>query len=138
MARPSRIDRTFDGDYPTTGAVRTDVAEYLTENGFDRRAVDEALLVLSELYDNAIRYGDGGRPEVAVAVDLDGDRAMRLRIAVTNRGDVARIPARDTWDPMDPLALSGWGLSIVDTIATSVQVEGDRERTTVEAELRVG
>lgn len=133
----SETDRAFDDDYPTTGAVRADVGSYLEAEGIERERIDDALLVLSELYDNAVRYGEATRPVVAVGWGVDDDGVRTLRITVTNEGDVRRVPPRGEWVPADPLALSGRGLSIVDTIARSVEVEGDATHTSIRAELRV-
>lgn len=136
MAATSRTERTFDGHYSTSGAIRAAVAAHLAEADVDRATIDDALLVLSELFDNAVRYGDDNRPVVVVGFDPSGEDPT-LHISVTNRGDVARVPSRSEWLPADPLALSGRGLSIVDAIATTVTVDGDRGQTTIRAELDV-
>jgi anti-sigma regulatory factor (Ser/Thr protein kinase) len=92
----------------------------------------DALLLLTELVTNAVRHGDAnhGRP-VEVRVDQSG---RGLRIAVTDPG---RGFHRLERHGPDPLKGGGYGLVLVERLATRWGDEREAEATTVWFELRV-
>lgn len=72
--------------------------------------VDDALLVTSELFTNAVMHGSG-RIDIYVTLDPEA-----LRIAVVDDG--RRIP--DRWPRREAMpTLGGRGLRIVDTVAST-------------------
>jgi anti-sigma regulatory factor (Ser/Thr protein kinase) len=72
--------------------------------------VDDALLVTSELFTNAVMHGSGG---IDIYVTLDREA---LRIAVVDDG--RRTP--DRWPRREAMpTLGGRGLRIVDTVAST-------------------
>jgi anti-sigma regulatory factor (Ser/Thr protein kinase) len=72
--------------------------------------VDDALLVTSELFTNAVLHGSG-RVDLYVTLDLEA-----LRIAVVDDG--RRTP--DPWSRREAIpTLGGRGLRIVDTVAST-------------------
>lgn len=84
--------------------------------GLPAERMDTAVLLISELVTNAVVHGAGA---ISLAIDVDASRAW---FAVCDEGGGA--PAiRD-----DPGADGGWGLRLVDQLATSWGVEDGRTR----------
>ena len=96
----------------------------MQENGVGRDQSEDVLLVLSELFSNAVNATSGGD---AIDVRLSGAPADGLEVTVTNTGlafDLARVPA-PTLDRR-----GGRGLAIAQAIG-SVDVRHRQGRTTV-------
>ncbi|WP_235191005.1 ATP-binding protein [Amycolatopsis rifamycinica] len=71
----------------------------------DGAAVDDALLVVTELATNALRHG-GGHPVLRLSVD---DTDVRIEVFDDNPAPPVRRPAG---------ADGGWGLALVDRLAS--------------------
>lgn len=100
----------------------------MQENGVSRDQSEDVLLVLSELFSNAVNAASGGD---AIDVRLSGARADDLEVTVTNTGlafDLDRVPA-PTLDRR-----GGRGLAIAQAIG-SVHVRHRQGRTTVEVAI---
>jgi serine/threonine-protein kinase RsbW len=77
----------------------------------DCPCVDDAELVLSELAGNAVRYGGG---EMTISVTAG---ARWARLSATDMGNAAA--KESAWfDEMDDFEERGWGLLIVNALAT--------------------
>ena len=85
-------------------------------------------LMVSELVTNAIVHGQG---DVDVTVALTGDM---IRMEVIDQGQGAGLigPA-----DVDPLAVGGWGLQVIDGLADSWGARREADRTRVWMERRV-
>ncbi|MGH9227437.1 MAG: ATP-binding protein [Acidimicrobiales bacterium] len=88
-------------------AARAFVRDTLSRWG-EVAALDDTLLVASELFTNAVLYGSGW---IDVYVTLD---PQSLRIAVVDEGQRAPVPVPGP----DPATGSGRGLRIVDALAS--------------------
>jgi anti-sigma regulatory factor (Ser/Thr protein kinase) len=110
-------------------AARAFVRETLSRWG-ETSTVDDALLVTSELFTNAVLHGSG---QIDLYVTLDPEM---LRIAVVDEG--RRTPER--WPEQIPAATPGGrGLRIVDTLASTWGNNCDPAgRTRVWAEMSRG
>jgi anti-sigma regulatory factor (Ser/Thr protein kinase) len=91
----------------TCGALARDFLRAQLSGQVSEPALDEALLVTTELVANALRHGEG-----AIALRLRGDDD-RLRVEVLDEGTGAtsRVCVRV------PDATGGWGLHIVEDIS---------------------
>lgn len=104
MQAYARFRRTTD----QIPVARAFVRETLFRWG-ETSTVDDALLVTSELFTNAVLHGSG---QIDVYVTLAPEA---LRIAVVDDG--RRTP--ETWPERVPAAVGGRGLAIVDTLAST-------------------
>jgi len=123
------IERTYAGNTESVHHAREDLGQWLASMDLAPLTAD-AQLVLSELSSNAVEASPHLEYSVCVSVE-DG----RLRIAVSN-SSTALLPAERDWKSPDPLASQGRGLSIVDALSESVEVEQTASIVTVSAHLR--
>jgi len=96
-------DAVLPCDSSSPAAARHAVQTALHERGADAVS-DEAALLVSEVVTNALRHAGSG---VAVHIDL-GDDAVR--VTVTDHGP--------GWPQRRDATIGGWGLNLVETIAT--------------------
>jgi anti-sigma regulatory factor (Ser/Thr protein kinase) len=75
----------------------------------DHRTVADARLLISELVTNSVRHGDGDT--VVVLLDADVPGTLRCEVIDDGTGFVPRARQRD--------AIGGWGLEMVEQLATS-------------------
>jgi anti-sigma regulatory factor (Ser/Thr protein kinase) len=90
-----------------------------------------AQLIVTELVTNSLRYAGNvpGEP-VALSLELIGGR---LRIEVSDAGGASAPQLRQT----HPGAASGWGLRLVDELASNWGVERSADTCTVWCELEL-
>ena len=108
--------------------VRASARDWLRANSVARDIADDALLVLSELFSNAVNATRGSG---LIDVRMSSPAAGELRLAVTNSGlafDLARVPA-PTLDRR-----GGRGLAIAQAIGV-VHVRHRSGRTTVSVDI---
>lgn len=131
---PRRDELTLPVDPSTPSIARTKLAAFLTLHRVPGNAIDDALIVLSEMIANAVSHGrprdDGG---VIVAWELNDDSSLHLIVADGGKGAKAELQALD----FDEDSLSGRGLGIINKVADRWWVEED-PTTSVHAELRFG
>jgi anti-sigma regulatory factor (Ser/Thr protein kinase) len=110
----------------SAGLVRRLLGALLASIPQDRLA--DVLLASGELVTNAIQHGDG-----TVAVTVWSDPAL-LRVDVTDNGPAIPLPRQRPSDDAE----TGWGLWIVDALATrwGVTPRKDRPGKTVWFEIR--
>jgi anti-sigma regulatory factor (Ser/Thr protein kinase) len=130
--RAPRLDRVYEGSSRTLQAARTDLVDWLQQNGVDEDVQDRAALVVSELATNAIQAAPGFEYIVSGSIDR-GDVAL----TVVSHTDFEQPPPREHWGPPAALAGRGRGLMIVDDLSTDVVVEVPSQGTVmVTATLR--
>lgn len=128
--RDKAIEYTYDGSTETINQARTDLVDWLLEQGLTQVSAD-AQLVVSELTSNAVEASPGIPYKVAAWVDND-----TVCITVTNRSS-AELPERDDWSPETVLAPQGRGLLIVEALSTSVHIDQTDTDTVVSAHLPI-
>lgn len=140
-AHPDDLDGTSVPSWPratvrlpfvpsTPSMARTKLAAFLTVNRAPSSAIDDALIVLSEMIANAISHGvpgDDGTMEITWS--LDPSRAL-LELSVHDGGEGGSLEPID----FDEDSLSGRGLSIINRVADRWWVEM-AQGTRVNAEL---
>ncbi len=110
--------------------ARTQLAGFLRESGVADSAIDDAVVILSELVTNAVRHARHG-PGATLRVEWSL-KQRRLRLQVTDAGRAGRSrPLHDSG------AVGGRGLSIVAALADSWTLERAEQGTTVTAYLTV-
>ena len=104
------LDRTVDAPR----AARERVRAAASAAALDRTRADDAVLLVSELVTNAVKYGGDGPIELVV----EQPRGL-MRIAVRDKGGPGPLP-----EMREPgLAAGGHGLRLVDSIADRWGVE---------------
>jgi hypothetical protein len=111
---------------------RTDLAPSLaraalvaTAVGIPVRALDDAVLLTSELVTNSVTHTESEWIELVITLETD-----RLRIAVSDQ-------SRTTINPRTPDVDGGWGVRIVGEVATRWGVERHATGKTIWAEIDV-
>lgn len=127
------MNREYAGEPATLRSARRDVVNFLTECGADGQTVERASLIASELASNAIQAGPGKHYELRVRV-VDPNAAS---LSVKNHTTGAVPPPQAKWRPVDDLAITGRGLSIVESLSDEVTVEVDGSEVTVTAWFRL-
>jgi anti-sigma regulatory factor (Ser/Thr protein kinase) len=90
----------------------------------------DVVLVISELVTNSVRHaGLGASEPVQLSVGIEGDM---VRVTVRDPGPGFKPPRA----PSDPAHIGGWGLVLVDQLATRWGVEHDGEANVVWCELK--
>ncbi len=114
---------------PSVALVRSTLRRWMGDRGLRGERVDDARIVVSELVANSVRHARP-LPDGALIVTwwLDGDD---LRISVTDGG--ATTTAHTVDAPVS--ALSGRGMTIVDTLVDSWWIEDGRVDSTVHTSL---
>lgn len=112
----------FGATYPTrTDALplaRRELASWLRAAGVPDDVSDELLVVLSELFSNAISASAGGHQEAAVDAEIS---ARSVTLVVTNPPD-SGFGSVDRYDYDDPLRPGGRGLLIVEALVDDLAV----------------
>lgn len=115
----------------TAHAARLELATFLAQRHIRQVAIDDALVVISELISNAIRHGKpdaNGKLCVGWCIDHD-----ELEVCVCDCGaQSARASMRPR--PMSETAIDGRGLAIVDALAARWWVD-DSPGTTIHARI---
>lgn len=110
-AAQERIRLPFD--LSTPGIARTKLAAFLTVQRAAPSAVDDALIVLSEMIANAISHGEPGSEDtIEITWSIDATRGL-LELSVHDAGEGASLEPID----FDNDSLSGRGLSIISRVA---------------------
>jgi len=116
--------RAFPGTPRQTGAARRFVAGLLEGSPF----CDDAVVVLSELFTNAVRHTHSGKPGGLVIVQISRWR-LGVRIAVTDQGSPSWPVIRDP--AFSELAESGTGLFLVAQLASHLDWHDDASGRTL-------
>ena len=125
-----QLELSIQADNANGPMVRAAARDWLRASGVARDALEDVLLVLSELFSNAVNASRGD-DDVLVHLAASADR--EIRVAVTNTGlafDLDRVPA-PTLDRR-----GGRGLAIARAIG-SVDVRHRSGRTTVAVDIAV-
>lgn len=100
--------------------TRQAVAGYLEEVEADEDVVHDVILALDEACTNVIRHAFPGTPDAGYQVTAVVE-GREVRITVEDHG-VGFDPARMDEDWVEPEAVSGRGLSIIQSVMSSVDV----------------
>ncbi len=117
------------GTVKAAGEARQRLAEHDGFVSADLR--DDLLLLLTELVTNAVKHGEGARG--APVVVTVAQTQARVRVTVTDHGRAFSWQGRDAHRPESG---GGYGLVLVDELATAWGIDGDRP-TTVWFELEL-
>jgi serine/threonine-protein kinase RsbW len=128
------IEQAFPGRPDSVAKVRRWARDYWTCHGAAEAAIEDAVLVLSELASNAVEHTRSGGPHGCFKVLLRRGNT-RLRMEVTDAGS-STAPMARTVDPLD-LGSGGRGLALVEALAVCWRVRGDHRSWTVTAEITV-
>jgi serine/threonine-protein kinase RsbW len=121
--------RAFPGTPGHVGEARKFVAHLLQGSPFH----DDAMLVLSELFTNAVLHTDSGKPGGLVTVQITRWR-HGVRIAVTDQGSVSQPVIRDPGPDGEPTE-SGRGLYLATQLAGGLTWHDDPSGRTIAATL---
>ncbi len=105
---------TLAGDDTAPAAARRFVAEAAA--GCPDEVVEDARLLVSELASNVVRHG--GRSRLTIRVGVTDEQGVRVEVANHGGSFRPRLRRRRLEDQV-----SGWGLEIVDRLATRWGVE---------------
>jgi anti-anti-sigma factor len=120
-AAVTRIDATYPAIPATVPIARGTFAEKFADLPAD--SLNDGKVLLTELVTNAIRHGARADGWVRLMVhELD----RKVRIEVTDSGEIDGVPAIQ---PARPGRVGGWGLRVVDSVATRWGVTNDSGRT---------
>ena len=120
------VHQRFPHGADAPGAAR-EVLDAVLADRVDSDVLAELRLVVSELVTNAVRHGPADADDVELVVSLGGDVA---RIEVADGGSGFEPPAGGP----APESPGGWGLVVVDRLASRWGIEGGRS-TRVWAEV---
>jgi anti-sigma regulatory factor (Ser/Thr protein kinase) len=114
---------------PSVALVRSTLRRWMGDRGLRGERVDDARIVVSELVANSVRHARP-LPDGAIIVTwcLDGDE---LKISVTDGGATTTPHTVDA----PASAISGRGMTIVDTLVDDWWIEDSRVDTTVHTSL---
>jgi len=118
------LDVELDADHRAPGLARRAAADAIPGS-----VRDTALLLISEVVTNAVRHGRTGQAD-SVRLSVT-QQSGRLRVEVEDPGP--GVPLQDPGD--DPLRESGWGLVMVDRLATRWGTATDPSRVWFELDL---
>ena len=118
VATQTLLRSIFPLQYAAVVNARLAVFEALREHETLDKTRDAVALAASELCSNAVQAGKGEVFEVELSISSEST-AVELR--VLNEATLDDIPERSTWPPADRLAVRGRGLSIVESIASSIE-----------------
>jgi anti-sigma regulatory factor (Ser/Thr protein kinase) len=107
--------RCLDLEMPAVSAALTDLRSAFAELPVPASALDDARLLVSELVGNSMRHARlGPNDTIRVTAEVENDR---LRVDVIDGGRGGGPPVAGGIRP-SPGAESGWGLYLVETLAT--------------------
>ena len=108
----ARVSTVLTKSLTSVGAARRFVRDVLVNRGVDWEIVHAVELLTSELVTNALRHA---RAADELVIDLD---ARRVRVEVSDP-----TPETPSPRPLDPTAISGRGLAVVQAMASAWGVE---------------
>jgi serine/threonine-protein kinase RsbW len=117
--------RAFRGTPRQASAARRFVASLLDRSPF----CEDAVVVVSELFANAVQHTDSGKPGGLVIVQVSR-WLLGVRVAVTDQGSGKRPVIRDAGPAGEP-AESGNGLRMADRLAESLDWHDDANGRTI-------
>jgi serine/threonine-protein kinase RsbW len=123
--------RAFPGTAQQVRAARRFAASLLDGSPFR----DDSVIVISELFTNAIVHTGSGKPGGLVIVQVSRWR-LGVRIAVTDQGSAQQPVIRDTAAAREP-AEHGHGLYLVAQLASHLDWHDDASGRTIHAVLGV-
>jgi anti-sigma regulatory factor (Ser/Thr protein kinase) len=123
------VDQPFDAD--GLYAMRATVAAHAASLGAGQAAVEQLLIVASELATNAIRHGGGGG-----RLRLWRERAD-LHLQISDHGPGMADPTAGT-KPPDQMATDGRGMWICRQLAADLRIDTGPQGTTVTAVVSAG
>jgi anti-sigma regulatory factor (Ser/Thr protein kinase) len=121
--------RAFPGTPGQVGEARRFVAHLLQGSPF----CGDAVVVLSELFTNAVLHTDSGKPGGLATVQVARWR-LGVRIAVTDQGSLTQPVIRE-WGADGELAESGHGLYLAAQLAGALAWHDDPSGRTIAATL---
>ncbi|HVL82115.1 MAG TPA: SpoIIE family protein phosphatase, partial [Actinomycetota bacterium] len=116
----------------TVRVARSNLSEWLSAQQVSPERLQDALLCVSELVSNSVRFA---RSSVVLAADVV-DSSIVLEVSDDGTGDGALV-TRGT-DRPDPLAVTGRGLFIVRSLSREVDIRSDGTGTVVRAVIATG
>lgn len=115
----------------SVGVARSTLRTWMTENGVDQEAIEDARLIVSELVANSVRHAQplsDGSLVVCWTVAENGS----VDVAVTDGGS----PTSPRAMTASSVAVSGRGMAIVDMLSVRWWTERTAARSTVHALMR--
>lgn len=113
----------------SVAAARRELKRWMVQHGAPRDRVEDARIVISEMVGNAVRHAQALPDGNILITWCLGDQGLEL--SVTDGGSSTRPMKVNA----SSSALTGRGMSIVDTLAASWWTEHTRSRSTVHALL---
>ncbi|MDT0378407.1 ATP-binding protein [Streptomyces sp. DSM 42041] len=113
--RQAAYENAFPADVARLSGVRRLTTAHARLWGLDTTAVDDAELIVDELFTNAVRHGSRTGDHVTLSLVLDGPE-LHIAVGDTGRG----TPQRHIPGPGDE---SGRGLFLIDALAAKWGVD---------------
>lgn len=113
----------------SVASARQQLKSWMREEGFDREAIEDGRVIVSELVGNSVRHAQP-LSDGTILVTWCHDRGG-LVVSVTDGGSASRPRAMRA----PASALSGRGMAIVEALASDWWSERTRSRSTIHARI---
>lgn len=146
---PTGFDQAVAPHPAALSRAREELRSQLESWRLSEPNIEDILLIHSELVTNAMQQGTGKPITVTVHHGAAGDRLAgrlpadqiapkEIKMVVTNRDSVDRVPHPDFWHPAGLLANTGRGLLIVGSLSDRVEVSEDDSQVAVTSWYQLG
>jgi anti-sigma regulatory factor (Ser/Thr protein kinase) len=133
------MQKCFTRSLSSMDAIFDFVARFLafhkirSEYGFDIN------LIVEELVTNMVKYSSGGREEIAIELDHQGDQLIiRLRESDVEEFNITSVPPPNIDLPASERRVGGLGLHLVRQYADTISYEYRNRNSTITVTKRLG
>lgn len=131
-------ERQFRRSVASLEAIFAFVREFLSSQGIGEDTAFDVDLILEELFTNMVKYGRGGGPEIAIALDwTDSTLTLRLRDFGVEPFDPTAAPAVDTGRPISERRAGGLGIHLVRRMADRLEYAYEDRCSTITVTKRL-
>ena len=133
------LERRFRRSFESLEAIYAFIREVLAAHRIDPEAAFDLDLIAEELFTNMVKYGRGGRADVAIGLEWDPPVfTLRLTDFEVDRFDPTSAPELDTTRPIQERRAGGLGIHLVRQIADHIEYRHENGDSTIVITKRLG
>jgi anti-sigma regulatory factor (Ser/Thr protein kinase) len=132
------MEKSFPRDFAVLDDIHAFVQEYLAAEGIEPANCYWADFIIEELFTNFVKYSKGGRSEIKVRLDADGDQiVIRVTDFDVEAFDITKVPEVDLEQWATEGRDGGLGIHLVKQIADTITYEYEDRNSIVTVRKRL-
>lgn len=132
-------ERRFRRSFESLEAIYAFIREVLAVHGIDPEAAYDLDLIAEELFTNMVKYGRGGRDDIAIALEWAPPAfTIQLTDFDVDRFDPTSAPEVDLSRPIQERRAGGLGIHLVRQIADHIEYRHENGDSKIVITKRLG